>query len=307
MDMAGWEDSEAYANLLGFIMAVNSAVKGKSMYEYAEEKEDSKPVSAAITAVESLLAALDGMVDEIEPVDQPMRFGNKAFVTWLDGAVEALPELVVAMLAEGGWEGEEGEGMDPAVELIPYLSDSFGNRLRRDYGTGHEMYFVAFLASLSMLGFFTPDDYAPVAFRIFASGYLPLVRKLQTKYSLEPAGSRGAFGLDDYQFIPFLWGAGQLREHPFIKPKSVLQQDIVDMYASEYMYLEAVKFVSRLKSGPFEEHSACLFSITSVIHWTKINGGMIKMYKGEVLSKFPVIQHFTFGSLMPFDPPSIDL
>lgn len=30
--------------------------------------------------------------------------------------------------------------------------------------------------------------------------------------------------------------------------------------------------------------------------------GMIKMYNAEVLSKFPVVQHFTFGSLFSFDP-----
>jgi len=130
--------------------------------------------------------------------------------------------------------------------------------------------------------------------------YLSLMRKIQKKYMLEPAGSHGVWSLDDYHFLPFYFGSSQLRGHPNIKPSSIRNKDIYTAYGDKFMYLGMIRFINEVKTGPFFEHSQILDSVANAIHWDKVNQGMMKMYKGEVLGKFPVMQHFFFGNLIPF-------
>jgi serine/threonine-protein phosphatase 2A activator len=132
--------------------------------------------------------------------------------------------------------------------------------------------------------------------------YLQLVRRLQSVYRLEPAGSHGVWGLDDYQFVSYIWGSGQLIDHPHIKPKSITNKDIVVSYAQDYIFLACIKFIGEMKTGPFHEHSPVLWDVSGVPHWLKVNKGLIKMFIAEVLSKQPIVQHFEFGACLPWEP-----
>ncbi len=64
---------------------------------------------------------------------------------------------------------------DAIPELVPYLLDSFGNPVRIDYGTGHELHFVVWLYCLHALDIIKKEDFTAVVSRVFAR-YLELVR-----------------------------------------------------------------------------------------------------------------------------------
>ncbi|XP_036116559.1 serine/threonine-protein phosphatase 2A activator isoform X2 [Molossus molossus] len=280
---------QAYADYIGFILTLNEGVKGKKLtFEYK--------VSEAIEKLVALLNTLDRWIDETPPMDQPSRFGNKAYRTWYAKLDEEAENLVATVVPTH---------LAAAVpEVAVYLKESVGNSTRIDYGTGHEAAFAAFLCCLCKIGVLRVDDQIAIVFKVF-NRYLEVMRKLQKTYRMEPAGSQGVWGLDDFQFLPFIWGSSQLIDHPYLEPRHFVDEKAVNENHKDYMFLECILFITEMKTGPFAEHSNQLWNISAVPTWSKVNQGLIRMYKAECLEKFPVIQHFKFGSLLPIHPVSL--
>lgn len=58
--------------------------------------------------------------------------------------------------------------------------------------------------------------------------YINLMRKIQIDYMLEPAGSHGVWGLDDFHFLPFLFGASELINNRIVElPADIHKVEVV--------------------------------------------------------------------------------
>ncbi|KAI4863717.1 Phosphotyrosyl phosphatase activator [Hypoxylon rubiginosum] len=279
--------SPTYTLVVSFVFSLSDAVIDTPV-SGIKSSDDCSP------AVQSIL----GILDEAEalvlatPPDnsEGSRFGNKIFRTFLDKAQAASP----------AWHQKLGLASREAVaEVETYLNHSFGNRTRIDYGSGHELNFVVWLLCLYQLRILDRADFKALVLKVFVR-YLELMRTIQSTYYLEPAGSHGVWGLDDYQFLPFLFGASQLLHHPFVTPLAIHQELTLEEFGRDYMYLGQVSFVNSTKTVKgLRWHSPMLDDISSAKSWAKVEGGMRRMFVAEVLRKLPVMQHFLFGSLVP--------
>lgn len=334
--------SSAYKDILDFVKDCAEAVVDKPN-SFADTHTDTDARRshgrAVVQRFVDFMAELHALVDAVPPLQQPMRFGNKAFRDWHARLVERAPLFLRDLLAfhvdflaththSGAVETNTQTASDndhtindntenndnntiilcaenidsAAAELAHYLFDMFGNATRIDYGTGHELNFAILFLLLKKLGVVQGEDLPLVVTQAFPA-YVRTMRKLQTVYMLEPAGSHGVWGLDDYHCLLFLWGAAQLSRQSGndveITPSAIHDAEVVREFASEYIYLEGIAFIRHIKHGaPFAETSPMLNDISGMHHWAKICSGLMKLFQGEVLNKFPVIQHIRFGSLL---------
>ncbi|TFY53544.1 hypothetical protein EVJ58_g9396, partial [Rhodofomes roseus] len=275
-----FQASKTHQDIVAYIQSLNEAVVGVKLTDECSE-------SPGVKAILGVLDRVEQIAKETPPVDnQASRFGNPAFRTFYDKVQEAAPSLYTNL----------PNLPDAAIpELAVYFGESWGNRSRIDYGSGMELNFLCWIICLERLGVVQESDHMALVIRVFWR-YVQVMRVLQSTYWLEPAGSHGVWGLDDYHFLPFLWGSAQLRGHKHIKPKSIHDSDIVDEYSKHYMYFACIKFINSVKTASLRWHSPMLDDISAVRTWDKVNSGMIKMYLAEVLGKLPVMQHFLFGS-----------
>jgi len=279
--------SPAYKEILDFIYAIQNGLKGM-------KKSDMPPTTnECLLQFDPLFERLEQIYTNNPPKIGEARYDDPVFKRFHDELTSKFTQIMNETILS-----PKNMPENIIIELKTYFLDSFGNQFRLDYGTGHELNFFCVLLILYKSGVYTEKDFPYLIFKILFR-YVLFVRKLQVDYMLEPAGARGVWGLDEYQFLPFIFGASQLIGNKEIRPKSIRDNDILLEYKDEYIYLDCVDHIKSVKKGAtFPEYAPILYSITNVKNWEKVASGLVKMYEDDVLKKVVIIQHFYFGSVL---------
>lgn len=174
--------------------------------------------------------------------------------------------------------------------LSIYLNNSFGNKIRFDYGTGHEINFLCFLYVASRLSLVALDEMHQIWKK-----YFQVIREFIFKFNIEPAGSNGIFAIDDYSFLPFYFGSAEL-----IKTEMKFE-NLFEPENSNLLYAEAVNFCKRhkckLMKSSFSKHSAVIYELRKH-DWQNINDIMMKMIREKVFGRSVVMQHFKYSEYL---------
>ncbi|KAG9721850.1 Phosphotyrosyl phosphatase activator, partial [Aureobasidium melanogenum] len=176
-------NSPTYDLITAFVFGLSDSVRQTTVTSI--QKSERIPI---IDTILSVLQEAEHTVAECPAEDAGgSRFGNKAFITYLDKIDTLLKS----------WHHKLGI-TDAAAqdEVSTYIFHSFGNKTRIDYGSGHELNFLIWLLCLNRLDLLPQSSFPHIALIVFPR-YLRVMRLVQSTYYLEPAGSHGVWGLDD--------------------------------------------------------------------------------------------------------------
>lgn len=167
-DVARFLTSKAYRDIGVFVLQLNRALCPRKNPSGGASKTfplvgGDRQEPDSVRKLRTLLETTAAIIDEAPPDKGPRRFGNISFRKWyglLEERVDGLLRQFVSRdvlrfpATDGGDKDGEEEVVGAFDELKAYFLGSFGSSQRLDYGTGHELSFLAFLGCLWKLGAF---------------------------------------------------------------------------------------------------------------------------------------------------------
>lgn len=137
-------------NMLGLPRKPKTESSPIETFTLSSKREDPQSVKQ----LQALLEKLKSFINEAPPSNEPRRFGNASFRTWHLLLEERADDLLEEFLPQGVLNFPRAGHVTPLEELRAYFLGSWGSATRLDYGTGHELSFLAFLGCLWKLGGF---------------------------------------------------------------------------------------------------------------------------------------------------------
>lgn len=158
-DVSTFLTSRAYTDIMTWILQLNRSMFPLKLADDTIQtwtlNSDAIQYSAPVRQLQRLLSKLEDIIQEVPPDTGPRRFGNISFRRWSEvvesRASDLLNECLPADLLD---KGLSGEGTTAETELKSYFLGSWGSGQRLDYGTGHELSFLAFLGGIWKLNGF---------------------------------------------------------------------------------------------------------------------------------------------------------
>ena len=154
-------NSTGYGDLMTWLLQLNRSVfpiKDATGAINACRCDRPPPYSQAVQNLRNLVLDLSGLIDQAPPDTGPRRFGNVAFRTWHKLVEDAADGILKQRLSDVLHQFEGDQSVQLSEELKVYLLGSLGSAQRLDYGTGHELCFLAFLGCLWKLDAFAEGE-----------------------------------------------------------------------------------------------------------------------------------------------------
>lgn len=176
-DVAEFLSSKAYVDLMTFLLQLNRSLFPTKLPDGRvltwELNSEAVEYSAPVRQLQQLLSKLEAILDEAPPDTGPRRFGNISFRRWYEIVESRAASLLEECLSKEILQMPSSDPGAPTaeVELLAYFLGSWGSPQRLDYGTGHELSFLAFLAGIWKLHGF-PENSPGVEERAIVLGVI---------------------------------------------------------------------------------------------------------------------------------------
>ena len=159
-DVSTFLTSKAYVDLMTFLLQLSRSLFPAKLPDGSVRawplRSDAVEFSAPIRGLQDMLSKLEEIIEEAPPDTGPRRFGNVSFRKWYQIVESRASQLLDECLAPEVLRMKSSDANSTTVksELLAYFMGSWGSAQRLDYGTGHELSFLAFLAGIWKLNGF---------------------------------------------------------------------------------------------------------------------------------------------------------